>query len=755
PRAASSPGAGAATAANAAAPGADNRRPVEVSSPTLQNLQQQAAATATPAPAAASGAAGVDLEKEQVFADDKAKAAETAPPAPAAAAPAPAPAPVSSGPSLLSQVLDWVMAPMLWIGLGVAALLVGALWFVRRRRQEQQEPEGITGRWEALESEVDDEQVREATERMRRQLPEETIVVEEQRPGQAQREEPKDERRAPAARPARAERPAAAAAATAAIAPVEETLSNQTVINLDQADAVAEADFHMAYGLYDQAAELVQKALEAAPNRRDLKLKLLEVYFVWGNKDAFLKAAQNLRGEIGQAADPDWDKVAIMGRQICPGEKLFTDATAAAGRVDVDLEAGGDAPLDLAFEDVGETAATGGGAALDDVGAALDFNLEASDERPAPKVAAKPAAKPAAVRDFGGDSLDIGAQTAAGLEAALFAPEEGDEGGEIEGSATDIDVAADALAVTQESPTIERPGADLDFSVDAPTVETPTIESPAAGSPTLVETVETPFRRPEPPTVEQPALAAGSGEFTAEIDLDDLGLDVKDIEGLPQDLGNLPTAADRETDTREQPALRADDELLSATGVTKVLRDSDAEDEDLEQSKTSILSDGEATMLAPGFGDGTMTGTEVLEGRFETDQSGDTSLVKALKKPKDDGGIDLDLSDLTQALHGADTVEQPRASAFSRDVFGGGDTPLDLDIGSDPLLGDEDPTGTEGASPLDPQTMTEVGTKLDLARAYIDMGDPEGARSILEEVLDEGDPNQRREAQSLIDVLTA
>jgi pilus assembly protein FimV len=51
--------------------------------------------------------------------------------------------------------------------------------------------------------------------------------------------------------------------------------------------------------------------------------------------------------------------------------------------------------------------------------------------------------------------------------------------------------------------------------------------------------------------------------------------------------------------------------------------------------------------------------------------------------------------------------------------------------------------------------MTEVGTKLDLARAYIDMGDPEGARSILEEVLDEGDSSQRREAQGLIDVLSA
>jgi pilus assembly protein FimV len=126
--------------------------------------------------------------------------------------------------------------------------------------------------------------------------------------------------------------------------------------------------------------------------------------------------------------------------------------------------------------------------------------------------------------------------------------------------------------------------------------------------------------------------------------------------------------------------------------------------------------------------------------------------VKSLKAGD---GLDLDLADLTAALHGADTVEQPRGANFSRDVFGGGDTPLDLDVGNEADLSDDAPTGTEEVSPLDPQTMTEVGTKLDLARAYIDMGDPEGARSILEEVLDEGDPNQRREAQSLIDVLSA
>ena len=161
-------------------------------------------------------------------------------------------------------------------------------------------------------------------------------------------------------------------------------------------------------------------------------------------------------------------------------------------------------------------------------------------------------------------------------------------------------------------------------------------------------------------------------------------------------------------------------------------------------------------MLAPGFDEATstLTGTEVLEGRLEIDdESGSTSLVKALRGGRKDRGVDLDLADLTAALHGADTVEQPRTSSFSHDVFGGGDTPLDLDIGAD-ATGDDDPTGTEEAA-LDPQTMTEVGTKLDLARAYIDMGDPEGARSILEEVLDEGDTSQRREAQGLIDTLSA
>ncbi|QXI42143.1 LysM peptidoglycan-binding domain-containing protein [Pseudomonas wayambapalatensis] len=44
----------------------------------------------------------------------------------------------------------------------------------------------------------------------------------------------------------------------------------------------------------------------------------------------------------------------------------------------------------------------------------------------------------------------------------------------------------------------------------------------------------------------------------------------------------------------------------------------------------------------------------------------------------------------------------------------------------------------------------EVATKLDLARAYIDMGDHQGARDILDEVVKDGDDGQRQEAQDML-----
>src|SRR5205085_8881089 len=78
--------------------------------------------------------------------------------------------------------------------------------------------------------------------------------------------------------------------------------------------------------------------------RRDLRLKLLEVFFVWGNKEQFLQAAHELAGTRAEAAPGEWEKILIMGKQLAPDDVLFSGAAAVsgatAGGVDLDLEGG-------------------------------------------------------------------------------------------------------------------------------------------------------------------------------------------------------------------------------------------------------------------------------------------------------------------------------------------------------------------------------------------------------------------------------
>lgn len=72
----------------------------------------------------------------------------------------------------------------------------------------------------------------------------------------------------------------------------------------------------------------------------------------------------------------------------------------------------------------------------------------------------------------------------------------------------------------------------------------------------------------------------------------------------------------------------------------------------------------------------------------------------------------------------------------------------------DAILGrGSDSADSDETADIDAAAEDPVNTKLDLARAYVDLGDPESARGLLEEVLDEGDDPQRVEAQRLLDSL--
>ena len=77
--------------------------------------------------------------------------------------------------------------------------------------------------------------------------------------------------------------------------------------------------------------------------------------------------------------------------------------------------------------------------------------------------------------------------------------------------------------------------------------------------------------------------------------------------------------------------------------------------------------------------------------------------------------------------------------------------PAEIDLADISLNMDDTAMPSEPAPDAKDEHWHEVATKLDLAKAYQEMGDAVGAREILEEVLREGDEGQRETAQSLLD----
>ncbi|MGQ0618602.1 MAG: FimV/HubP family polar landmark protein [Panacagrimonas sp.] len=116
-------------------------------------------------------------------------------------------------------------------------------------------------------------------------------------------------------------------------------------ISLSDNDPISEAEFHLAYGLYDEAALLLKRAAAGDPDRSELRVKLAETYFAAGKAADFRETAEGL---VAQLDPPTWEKLAIMGRQLCPDADLFKgDAGGSAMSVDLALgESGPSAKID-------------------------------------------------------------------------------------------------------------------------------------------------------------------------------------------------------------------------------------------------------------------------------------------------------------------------------------------------------------------------------------------------------------------------
>ena len=146
---------------------------------------------------------------------------------------------------------------------------------------------------------------------------------------------------------------------------------------------------------------------------------------------------------------------------------------------------------------------------------------------------------------------------------------------------------------------------------------------------------------------------------------------------------------------------------------------------------------------------------ENLLAEFEAMGASDEDVLQADSVTADDAedtGFSLsddDLADFEAQLQAEMQVEsatdeaaQEAVQADDSDLF---DT---LDSTSEKLMTDELDDDFDFLSDTD-----ESATKLDLARAYIDMGDEEGARDILAEVVDEGNEQQQQDAREMMEQL--
>ena len=76
-------------------------------------------------------------------------------------------------------------------------------------------------------------------------------------------------------------------------------------------------------------ADVLKLAIEREPDRHDLRMKLLELYYSAAatNRKAFLDVVQKMARERDHLQGEQWDRIALMGRQIAAENPLFAEQT--------------------------------------------------------------------------------------------------------------------------------------------------------------------------------------------------------------------------------------------------------------------------------------------------------------------------------------------------------------------------------------------------------------------------------------------
>jgi pilus assembly protein FimV len=476
-------------------------------------------------------------------------------------------------------------------------------------------------------------------------------------------------------------------------------------IDTNDVDPVAEAEVYMAYGRDVQAEEILTEAMAKDPTRHEIRLKLLEIYVARKDAQAFENLARELYGVTGGYPNPIWEKVAEMGRSIDPANPLYTQAEKERevfGEPSVPLAgtmAG--AGSDLAAEEVVDILGEG---EASEVSPELDFNLgmEGAAESEPEMVLEIPQAKtqepgmPASPPDIGFDLSAEEGVAPAELPAEEVALDFDLGGGAAESAAP---MAAPSLDAAQEVPEPEEEKL-LDFDLD--------LAGGEAGQPARVEAME---------------AESVAGEEALNIDLD-LG---EDESGGSEAVAPLDAMVGEMAEPPVEES--AGEGLISADSWKDAVMNLELESARAPAGQAVEAPAGEDASLESGAPD--LAEAPALPTGGE---KSDAAALGISVPPAEEMGLDFDFSLDQEEPVSAAAGEEAATEGF--DLSG-----LDLDIGE----------SSGGAAPFPESSHAqEVATKLDLAKAYMEMGDKEGAREILQEVLQEGSQEQQDDAGKLL-----
>ncbi|UZJ45636.1 hypothetical protein OOT55_06150 [Marinimicrobium sp. C6131] len=619
-------------------------------------------------------------------------------------------------------LIDHVMDNLLWIGVGALVILLGAFAALRRRQQNSEPVERNDD--DDFEPAFDEEGFSDEFESDEVGGDEAGIDLAQDDAG---REEPED---------------------------WDEQTDDS--VEAETGDVVGEADIYIAYGKLDQAEELLLKGLEKEPTSPAILSKLLEVYAENRDVEAFDRHYSTLLGtddrsaiqRAGELRDTipgagEFDVNALDTGAASPEDKEDFSSLEDTGaddfdfKLDLDEASGSSRRDDKSTDDDSELS-------LDD-----DFNFDLDDDLDLDDEAIEPVTTESDL-DASSNRYDLSFD-----ESESASPDE-------EFSLDfDLDDDSDQVTLQPESASDERSADDdqddfpeLDLKLDEET-DAPGTESISADDDWNFELDET----------------SSEGDIEA---LDDA---LSDLDEEPSETSSLTSqpvdTADSDSDsgTVAEDDLSfdlqddADDELtVHESGL-----DRDATSEDEQEAGQDAFADLDDA-LSEDWSDAQRDQEPGVEPTSSPSDSDDVDLDALDTGDLDLSSLDEEMSDLDADLEGDATSETPGApvadEADSADI-GQRSESVSGDVDEDQMfeealsgLSSEDTAATDSDSQPSEEDMDaeldfladtdEAATKLDLARAYIDMGDADGARDILEEVRQEGNEQQQQEAEELL-----